>query len=83
MSDLKMIPLILVSCQIMACLQESGSVGKKRVKAKVFIQDPFNSVLLTEDAGRYVDMSNIACALICHKFREDTVEFEDDLILSP
>ena len=35
---------------IMACLQENVSVGMKRVKAKVFIQDPFNPVLFTEDA---------------------------------
>ena len=27
---------------VMACLQENVSVGMKRVKVKVFIQDPFN-----------------------------------------
>ena len=36
----------------------------QRVKAKVFIQDPFNSVLFTEDSVRYVDVRNIVCALI-------------------
>ena len=35
----------------------------KRVKAKVFIQDPFNPVLFTEDSERYVDVSNSVCAL--------------------
>jgi len=35
---------------IMACLQENVSVGMKRVKGKVFIQDPFNPMLFTEDA---------------------------------
>ena len=35
----------------------------KRVKAEVFIQDPFNPVLFTEDSERYVDVSNIVCAL--------------------
>ena len=67
---------------IMACLQENVSVGMKRVKAKVFIQDPFNPVLFTEDAERYVDVSNIVCALACYNYREDTLELEeDDLIL--
>ena len=67
---------------IMACLQENMSVGMKRVKAKVFIQDPFNPVLFTEDEERYVDVSNIVCALTCYNYREDTLELEeDDLIL--
>ena len=66
----------------MACLQENVSVGMKRVKAKVFIQDPFNPVLFTEDAERYVDVSNIVYALTCYNFHEDTLEVEeDDLIL--
>ena len=43
---------------VIACLQENASVGMKRVKAKVFIQDPFSPVLFTEDAERYVDVSN-------------------------
>ena len=67
---------------IMACLQENVSVGMKRVKAKVFIQDPFNPMLFTEDAERYVDVSNIVCALTCHNYHKDTLEVEeDDLIL--
>ena len=67
---------------IMACLQENVSVGMKRVRAKVFIQDPFNPVLFTEDAERYVDVSNIVCALTCYNYREDIVELEEgDLIL--
>ena len=48
---------------IMACLQENVSVSMKWVKAKVFIQDPVNPVLFTEDAERYVDVSNIVCTL--------------------
>ena len=67
---------------IMACLQENVSVGMKRVKAKVFIQDPFNSVLFTEDAERYVGVRNVVCALTCYNYREDTLELEEgDLIL--
>ena len=67
---------------IMVCLQENVSVGVKRVKAKVFIQDTFNPVLFTEDAERYVDVSNIVYALTCYNYREDTLELEeDDLIL--
>ena len=67
---------------IMACLQENVSVGTKRVKAKVFIQDPFNPVLFTEDAERYVDVSNIVCALTCYNYREDILELEEgDLLL--
>ena len=33
----------------------------KRVKAKVFIPDPFDQVLFTEDAEKCVDLSNIVC----------------------
>ena len=47
---------------IMACLQDDVTVGMKRVKAKVFVQDPFNPVLFTEHAERYVDVSNTVCA---------------------
>ena len=67
---------------IMACLQENVSVGMKRVKAKVLIQDPFNPALFTEDAERYVDVSNIVCALTCYNYRKDILELEEgDLIL--
>ena len=62
----------------MACLQENVSVGMKRVKAKVFIQHPFNPMLFTEDAERYVDVSNIVCALTCYNYRKDTLELEED-----
>ena len=49
---------------------------------KVFIQDPFNPVLFTEDAERYVDGSTIVYVLTCYNYREDTLELEeDDLIL--
>ena len=49
----------------------------KRVKAKVSIQDPFNLVLFTEDAERYVDV-----ALTWYNYREDILELEGgDLIL--
>ena len=44
------------------------------------IQDPFNPVLCTEDAGRYVDVSNIVCALTWYNYREDIFE-GGDLIL--
>jgi len=63
---------------IIACLQENVSVGMKRVKTKVFIQDPFNPMLFTEDAERYVDVSNIVCALTCYNYRKDTLELEED-----
>ena len=67
---------------IIACLQDNVSDGMKRVKAKVFIQDPFNPVLSTEDAERYVDVINIVCALTCYNYREDILELEEgDLIL--
>ena len=52
------------------------------MEAKVFIQDPFNPVVFTEDSVRYVDVSNIVCALTCYDYREDLVELaEGDLIL--
>ena len=67
---------------IMACLQEDVTAGMKRVNAKVFVQDPFNPVLFTEHAERYVDVSNIVCALTCYNYKEDTLELEEgDLIL--
>lgn len=59
---------------IIACLQENASVSMKRVKVKVFIQDPFNPVLFTEDEERYVNVSNIVCALTCYNYREDILE---------
>ena len=61
----------------MAYLQGNVSVGMKRVKAEVFIQVPFNPMLLKEDAERYVDV----CALTCHNYCKDILELEDDLIL--
>ena len=45
----------------MARLQENVSVGMKRVKAKVFIQDPLNPVLFTEDAERYRCKQHCLC----------------------
>ena len=48
------------------------------------IQDPFNPVLFTEDTERYVDVSNIVCALTWYNlhYREDILELEGgDLIL--
>ena len=70
------------TCQLflMACLQEDVTVGMKRVKAKVFVQYPFNPVLFTEHAERYVNVSNIVCALTCYNYH-DTLALEGDLIL--
>ena len=67
---------------IIAFLRENVSVGMKRVKAKVFIQDPFNPVLFTEVEEKYVEVNNIVCALTCYNYHEDIVELNDsDLIL--
>ena len=64
------------------CLQLNASVGMQRVKAKVFIQDPFNPVLFTEDSERYVDVRNIVCALTSYNYSEDILQFEEgDVIL--
>jgi len=46
----------------------------------VFIQVPFNPMLLTEDAKRYVDVSIVVCALTYYNYRKDILELEDDLI---
>ena len=48
----------------------------KRVKVKVFIQDPFNPVMFTEDEEKYVDVSNIVCALTRYNYREDILELK-------
>lgn len=54
----------------------------QRVKAKVFIQDPFNPVLFTEDSERYVDVRNIVCALTSYNYSEDILQFEEgDVII--
>ena len=56
----------------------------KRVKAKVFIQDPFNPVLLTGDSEKYVNVCNIVCVLTSYNYSEDILEFEEgDVILPP
>jgi len=65
----------------MDCLQGNVGVGMKRVNAKLFIQDPSKPMLFTEDAKRYVDVSNFVCALTCYNYHKDTLEVEDDLIL--
>ena len=78
---LKLTPVNLINC-LKACLQENVSVGTKRMKAKVFIQDPFNPVLFTEDSERYVDVRNIVCALTSYNYSEDILQFEEgDVIL--
>ena len=51
----------------------------KRVKAKVFIQDPFNPVLFTDDAERFFDVCNIVCTLTSHNYREDILELEEGI----
>jgi len=66
---------------IIACLKQNVSVGMKRVKTKVFIQDPFNPMLFMEDAERYVDVSNIVCALTCYNYPKDTLELEEDELI--
>ena len=43
--------------------------------------DPFNPVLLTEDAERYVDVSNIVRALTFYNYREDTLKLEEDYFI--
>ena len=54
----------------------------QRVKAKVFIQDPFNPVLFMEDSERYVDVRNIVCALTSYNYSEGILQFEEgDVIL--
>ena len=53
----------------------------QRVKAKVFIQDPFNPVLFTEDSERYVDVRNIVCALTSSNYSEDILQFEEDDVI--
>ena len=63
------------------CLQLNASVGMQRVKAKVFIQDPFNPVLFTEDSERYVDVRNIVCALTSYNYSEDILQFEEDDVI--
>ena len=56
----------------------------KRMKAKVFIQDPFNPVPLTEDSEKYVNVCNIVCVLTSYNYSEDILEFEEgDVILPP
>ena len=72
---------LLHSSQVQVFTTAYYNYWMKRVKANVFIQDPFNPMLFTEDAERYVDVSNIVCALTCYNYRKDTLEVEEDFFL--
>ena len=63
---------------VIASLQEDTLVGTKSVRAKVYNQDPFNAILLTDDTEKYVEVNNIMCV----KSSNDILQLEEgDLIL--
>ena len=67
---------------VIASLQEDTLVGAKRVRAKVYNQDPFNAIIFTEDTEKYVQVNNIMCVISNYKSSNDILELEEgDLIL--
>ena len=54
----------------------------RKVKAKTFVQDPFNPICFLEDSEKYVEMNSIMCILTSYKHHQDVSELkEEDLIL--
>ena len=52
----------------------------RKVKAKTFVQDPFNPICFLEDSEKYVEMNSII--LTSYKHHQDVSELkEEDLIL--
>ena len=67
---------------VLACLQENAKVGRKKVKAKMFVQDPFNPICFLEDSEKYVEVHSIMCILTSYKHHQDVLELtEEELIL--
>ena len=67
---------------VIASLQEDTFVGTKRVRAKVYNQDPFNAIIFTEDTEKYLEVNNIMCVISNYKSSNDILELEEgDLIL--
>ena len=67
---------------VLACLQENAKVGMRKVKAKTFVQDPFNPICFLEDSEKYVEMNSIMCILPAYKHHQDVLALkEEDLIL--
>ena len=46
---------------LLACLQENVEVNRKKVMAKVFVQDLFNPTWFLEDSESYVEVKRIIC----------------------
>ena len=54
----------------------------KTVKAKMFVQDPFNPICFLEDSDKYVEVNSIMCILTFYKHHQDVLELkEKELIL--
>ena len=67
---------------VLACRQENAKVGMKKVKAKMFVQDPFNPICLFEDSEKYVEVYSIMCILTSYKHHQHVLELkEEELIL--
>lgn len=56
---------------VIASLQEDTLVSTKRVRAKVYNQDPFNAIIFTEDTDKYVEVNNIMCIISNYKSSND------------
>ena len=52
---------------VLACLQETVEVNRKKVMAKYFVQDPFNPTRVLEDSEKFVEVKRIICILTPYK----------------
>ena len=54
----------------------------KKVKAKMFVQDPLNPICFLEDSEKYVEVNSIMCILTSYKHHQDVLELkQEELIL--
>lgn len=66
----------------LAYLQENVKVNRRKVMAKVFVQDTFNPTWFLEDFGKYVEVKRIMCILSSYRDNRDVLELkEQDLTL--
>jgi len=61
----------------LARLQENVELDRKKVMAKVFVQDPFNPTWFLEDSEKYVDVKRIMCILTSYKDHQDVLELKE------
>lgn len=46
-------------------------IGIQKVTAKIFVQDPFNPIYLSEDSEKYIEVESIICIVTPYKYNQD------------